>query len=214
MGWGRDGGNATYSDILPGSRQTTNPTLFATHDDYWGFRARQLQGQVAPQFCNPNFGGGDLWLRACSIIHVFRKTKIFRRPGPKCHSMSCGRRRFYVTSRRIFADPEYFWAYYARKRDRDDAHFETGAIRNRRTGPRTNGKMFLSFIIAIHMLIWHWSQNVTIQMTFARNWRNMCKWRTKWPLCLPIGQILMPHRTQNIIFCVESSSSEETPNTP
>ena len=27
MGWGRDGGNATYSYILPGSRQTTNPTL-------------------------------------------------------------------------------------------------------------------------------------------------------------------------------------------
>ena len=34
-----------------------------------------------------------------------------------------------------------------------DAHFETGAIRNRRTGPRTNGKMFLSFIIVINMLI-------------------------------------------------------------
>ena len=29
-----------------------------------------------------------------------------------------------------------------------------------------------------------------------------------------LGQILMPHRTQNKIFCVESSSSEETPNTP
>ena len=29
-----------------------------------------------------------------------------------------------------------------------------------------------------------------------------------------IGQLLMPHRTQNRIFCVESSSSEETPNTP
>ena len=27
MGWGRDGGNATYSYILPGSRQTRNPTL-------------------------------------------------------------------------------------------------------------------------------------------------------------------------------------------
>ena len=27
MSWGRDGGNATYSDILPDSRQTTNPTL-------------------------------------------------------------------------------------------------------------------------------------------------------------------------------------------
>ena len=27
MGWDRDGGNATYSDILPGSLQTTNPTL-------------------------------------------------------------------------------------------------------------------------------------------------------------------------------------------
>ena len=55
---------------------------------------------------------------------------------------------------------------------------------------------------------------MTIQMTFARNWRNMCKWRTKWPPCLLIGQILMPNRTQYIIFCVESSSSEETPNTP
>ena len=52
-----------------------------------------------------------------------------------------GRRRLYVTSRRIFVDPEYFFlAYYARKRDSDDAHSETGAIRNRRTGPRTNGK--------------------------------------------------------------------------
>ena len=51
-------------------------------------------------------------------------------------------------------------------------------------------------------------------MTFARNWRNMCKWRTKWPPCLLIGQLLMPHRTQNTIFCVECSSSEETPNTP
>ena len=74
--------------------------------------------------------------------------------------------------------------------------------------------MFLSFIIAINILIWHWSQNVTIQMTFARNWRNMCKWRTKWPPCLLFGQLLIPHRTQNRIFCVESSSSEETPNTP
>ena len=55
---------------------------------------------------------------------------------------------------------------------------------------------------------------MTIQMTFARNWRNMCKWRTKWPPCLLIGQLPMPHRTQNIMFCVESSSSEETPNTP
>ena len=27
MGWGRDGDNATYRDILLGSRQTTNPTL-------------------------------------------------------------------------------------------------------------------------------------------------------------------------------------------
>ena len=27
MGWGRDRGNATYSYILRGSRQTTNPTL-------------------------------------------------------------------------------------------------------------------------------------------------------------------------------------------
>ena len=107
-----------------------------------------------------------------------------------------------------------FWAYYARKRDSDDAHFETGAIRNQWTGPRTNGKMFLNFIIARNMLIWHWSQNVTIQMTFARHWRNMCKWRTKWPPCLPIGQIIMPNRTQNRIFCVGSSSSEETPNTP
>ena len=31
---------------------------------------------------------------------------------------------------------------------------------------------------------------------------------------LLIGPILMPYRTQNRIFCVESSSSEETPNTP
>ena len=31
---------------------------------------------------------------------------------------------------------------------------------------------------------------------------------------LLIGPILMLHRTQNIIFCVESSSSEDTPNTP
>ena len=31
---------------------------------------------------------------------------------------------------------------------------------------------------------------------------------------LLIGPILMLHRTQNIIFCVESSSSEETQNTP
>ena len=30
MGWGRDGGNATYSDILPGSRQTTTPTQTPT----------------------------------------------------------------------------------------------------------------------------------------------------------------------------------------
>ena len=30
MGWDRDGGNATYSDILPGSRQTTNPTLLTS----------------------------------------------------------------------------------------------------------------------------------------------------------------------------------------
>ena len=85
----------------------------------------------------------------------------------------------------------------------DDAHFETGAIRNQRTGPRTNGKMFLSFIIARNMLIWHCSQNATIQMTFARNWRNMCKWRTKWPPCRLIGQIRMPHWTQNRRFCVE-----------
>ena len=33
MGWGRDGGNATYSYILPGSRQTTSPTLFQTDFD-------------------------------------------------------------------------------------------------------------------------------------------------------------------------------------
>ena len=51
-------------------------------------------------------------------------------------------------------------------------------------------------------------------MAFARNRRNMCKWRTKWPPCLLIGQLLMTHRTQNRIFCVECSSSEETPNTP
>ena len=153
--------------------------------------------------------------KAKGVFDVFRTTKVLRRPGLKCHSMSRGRRRFYVTSRRIFVVREdFFGAYYARKRDSGDAHFETGAIRNRRTGPRTNGKMFLSFIIAINMLIWHWSQNVTIQMTFARNWRNMCKWRTKWPPCLLIGQLLMPHRTQNIILWVESSSSEETPNTP
>ena len=143
-----------------------------------------------------------------------------------------GRRRFFVVRAqnviRCRADDEdstwrhvesssatkIFWAYYARKRDSDDTHFETGAIRNQWTGPRTNGKMFLNLIIARNMLIWHWSQNVTIQMTFARNWRNMCKWRTKWPPCLPIGQILMPNRTQNRIFCVESSSSEETPNMP
>ena len=31
------------------------------------------------------------------------------------------------------------------------AQFETGEPE-----PRTNGKMFLSFIIAINMLIWHW----------------------------------------------------------
>ena len=36
----------------------------------------------------------------------------------------------------------------------------------------------------------------------------------KWLLSRPNGPILMPHRTQNIIFRVESSSSEETPNTP
>ena len=51
-------------------------------------------------------------------------------------------------------------------------------------------------------------RDMTIQMTFARNWRNMCKWRTKWPSCLLLGQFLMPHPTHNIIFCVESSSSE------
>ena len=33
MGWGRDGGNALYSDILPGSRQTTNPTLTLTEKE-------------------------------------------------------------------------------------------------------------------------------------------------------------------------------------
>ena len=132
-----------------------------------------------------------------------------------CSMSSGGRRRFYVTSRRIFVVREYFFERTMLGNETsDDAHFETGAIRYRRTAPRTNGKMFLSFIIAINMLIRHWSQNVTIQMTFARNWRNMCKWRTKWLLCLLIGQLLMPHRTQNRIFCVESSSSEETPNTP
>ena len=114
-----------------------------------------------------------------------------------------------VTSRRIFVGHEYFLGVLC---------LETRqwwrTFRNRRTRPRTNGKMFLSLIIAINMLIWHWSQNVTIQMTFARNWRNMFKWHTKWAPCLPIGQFLMPHRTQNRIFCVESSSSEETPNTP
>ena len=155
------------------------------------------------------------WHKIKGVFDVSRTAKILRRPGPKCHSMSRGRRRFYVTSRRIF---EYqriiFWAYYARIRDSNDAHFETGAIRNWRTGPRTNGKMFLSFIITIIILIWHWGQNVTIQMTFAGNWRNMCKWRTKWPPCIAIGQIILPNRTQNRIFCVECSSSEETPNTP
>ena len=149
------------------------------------------------------------------VFDVFRTTKILRRPGPKMPFDVARTTRILRDVTYNFRRPRrFFWAYYARKRDSGDTHFETGAIRNRRTGPRTNGKMFLSFIIAIHMLIWHWSQNVTIQMTFARNWRNMCKWRTKWPPCLMIGQLLMPHRTQNRIFCVESSSSEETPNTP
>ena len=31
------------------------------------------------------------------VLDVSRTTKILRRPGPKCHSMSRGRRRFYVS---------------------------------------------------------------------------------------------------------------------
>ena len=146
------------------------------------------------------------------MFDVSRTTKILRRPGPKCHSMSRGRRRFYVTSRRIFVVREYFLSVLCSETRQWWRTFRNRAIRNRRTGPRTNGKMFLSFIIAINMLIWHCSQNVTIQMTFPRNWRNMCKWRTKWPS----SDWLAPYAssTQNRIFCVESSSSEETPNTP
>ena len=82
-------------------------------------------------------------LQTKGVFDVFRTTKILRRPGPKCYSMSRGRRRLI-----------FFLVYFAwRKRDSGDAHFETSAIRNRRTGPRTNGKMLLSFIIAINMLI-------------------------------------------------------------
>ena len=40
------------------------------------------------------------------VFDVSRTTKILRRPGPKCNSMSRGRRRFYVTSRRIFVGHE------------------------------------------------------------------------------------------------------------
>ena len=43
------------------------------------------------------------------MFDVFRTTKILRRPGPNCHSMSRGRRRFYVTSRRIFVVREDFF---------------------------------------------------------------------------------------------------------
>ena len=42
MGWGRDGGNATYSDILPGSRQTTNPTLLASHPAHRALIEKQV----------------------------------------------------------------------------------------------------------------------------------------------------------------------------
>ena len=78
--------------------------------------------------------------------------------------MSSGRQRFFVVRAqnviRCRADDEdstwrhvessssakiFFLAYYARKRDSDDAHFETGAIRNRRTGPQTKGKTFFSY---------------------------------------------------------------------
>ena len=43
------------------------------------------------------------------VFDVSRTTKILRRPGPKRHSMLRGRRRFYVTSRRIFVVREYFF---------------------------------------------------------------------------------------------------------
>ena len=42
------------------------------------------------------------------VFDVFRTTKILRRPGQKCHSMSRRRRRFYVTSCRIFVVREDF----------------------------------------------------------------------------------------------------------
>ena len=46
--------------------------------------------------------------KAKGVFDVFPTTKILRRPGLKCHSMSRGRRRFYVTSRRIFVVREHF----------------------------------------------------------------------------------------------------------
>ena len=45
------------------------------------------------------------------VFDVSRTTKILRRPGPKCHSMSRGQRRFYVTSRRIFVGHETFFEH-------------------------------------------------------------------------------------------------------
>ena len=49
-----------------------------------------------------------VYTRSKGVFDVSRTTKILRRPGPKCHSMSRGRRRFYVTTRRIFVIREDF----------------------------------------------------------------------------------------------------------
>ena len=132
------------------------------------------------------------------VFDVFRTTKILRRPGPKCRSISRGRRRFYVTSHRIFVVREDFFERTMLGNETVVTHiskpaqFETGEPDH---GPTE--KMFLSFIIAINMLIWHWSQNVTIQMTFARNWRNMCKWRTKWSPCRLSSDWSAPYASSN-----------------
>ena len=73
------------------------------------------------------------------VFDVSRTTKILRLPGPKCRSMSRGRRRFYVTSRGIFVGHE---ALFERTTPGNEtvmmhiskpAQFETGE-----TGPRTD----------------------------------------------------------------------------
>ena len=74
------------------------------------------------------------------VFDVFRTTKIFRRPGPKCRSMSRGRRIFYVTSRRIFADPEEFFERTMLGKETVMMHISKPA---NRTSNQRNGNMFL-----------------------------------------------------------------------